>query len=159
MKIHAVIKSPLGKIFIQSNTCSITGIRFFGQAHFPDNDELGLRRDEFPLLKTAQSQLDMYFVCRLKEFTLPFLFNRTDFQTRVWHALRNIPYGKLVSYSELAVQIGEPGAARAAGAAVGRNPISIVVPCHRVIGSNGRLTGYAGGLDRKTALLNIEKGL
>ena len=107
----------------------------------------------------AQSELDQYLVGRLKVFTLPFFFNGTDFQNRVWHGLTNIPYEKRVSYSELAAQIGKPGAARAVGAAVCRNPISIVVPCHRVIGSNGKLTGYAGGLDRKTALLNIEKGL
>ena len=137
MKIHAIIKSHIGKIFIQSDTCSITGIRFFGQSLFPENSELGLRQDEFPLLKMAQSELDQYLVGRLKVFTLPFFFNGTDFQNRVWHGLTNIPYEKRVSYSELAAQIGKPGAARAVGAAVGRNPISIVVPCHRVIGSNG----------------------
>jgi methylated-DNA-[protein]-cysteine S-methyltransferase len=113
------------------------------------------RRDP-EALRAAAEQLRSYFAGELTGFDLPLAPSGTDFQQRVWAALREIPYGRTVSYAELAVAVGRPGAARAVGAANGRNPIAIVIPCHRVIGSAGALTGYGGGLDRKRLLLDLE---
>ncbi len=101
-------------------------------------------------------QLGEYFTGARREFDLPLAPRGSEFQVRVWDALREIPYGETESYGELAERIGHPGSARAVGAANGRNPIAVVVPCHRVIGSSGQLTGYAGGLERKRLLLDIE---
>jgi methylated-DNA-[protein]-cysteine S-methyltransferase len=112
------------------------------------------------VLLAAQAQLADYFAARLTVFDLPLgLVSGTAFQQAVWRALLEIAPGATVSYGELARRIGKPQAVRAVGAAVGRNPLSIVVPCHRVVGANGALTGYAGGLERKVALLALEKGL
>jgi methylated-DNA-[protein]-cysteine S-methyltransferase len=105
----------------------------------------------------AVDQLRAYFEGTLREFDLPLVLEGTPFQERVWRALADIPYGKTISYSELAAVIGNPSAVRAVGAANGKNPIPIVLPCHRVIGRDGKLTGYAGGLDIKAALLAFER--
>ena len=107
-------------------------------------------------LKETEKQLSAYFRGKLKKFTVPLDFNGTDFQKSVWAALLTIPFGETRSYSEIARQIGRPDASRAVGAANGRNPISIIAPCHRVLGSNGRLTGFAGGLEAKDELLRLE---
>jgi len=104
----------------------------------------------------AVSQLEEYFSGQRREFTVPLEFAGTEFQCRVWSELKKIPYGETVSYAELARRIGNPAAVRAVAAAVGANPISIFVPCHRVVGSDGSLTGYAGGLDAKRLLLDLE---
>lgn len=109
-----------------------------------------------PLLLMVENQLKDYFAGKLKKFSLKLDFTGTDFQKKVWNALLTIPYGETRSYGQIAQQIGSPKAVRAVGAANGKNPISIIVPCHRVIGSNGTLTGFAGGLDKKACLLNIE---
>lgn len=109
-----------------------------------------------PLLLEAERQLTDYFAGRLKQFFLEFDAVGTDFQKEVWSALSTIPFGQTRSYAEIARQVGRPKAVRAVGAANGRNPISIIVPCHRVIGSNGRLTGFAGGLEAKEFLLGLE---
>ncbi|MYL97495.1 methylated-DNA--[protein]-cysteine S-methyltransferase [Novosphingobium sp. FGD1] len=109
-----------------------------------------------PMLDAAQDQLNAYFEGRLRRFDLPLDFRGTDFQRAVWRALLDIPYGETRSYGEIARALGRPGASRAVGAANGRNPISIVAPCHRVIGSGGGLTGFAGGLAAKTWLLRLE---
>ena len=106
--------------------------------------------------KEAVRQLDAYFAGRLRQFDLPLATGGTAFQQRVWRALRDIPYGETVSYGELARHIERPAAVRAVGAANGQNPISIVIPCHRVIGADGSLTGYGGGLERKRHLLDLE---
>lgn len=116
----------------------------------------GCERKETPLLKEAHRQLDAYFDGRLKTFDLPYLLEGTPFQQKVWRALCNIPYGTCITYGELAARIGDPKACRAVGMANGRNPLPVIVPCHRVIGSGGKLTGYTGGLDIKTKLLQIE---
>ena len=102
--------------------------------------------------------MQAYFEGDLKTFALPLQLEGTDFQIEVWHALQEIPYGKTVSYADIAKRIGRPKAVRAVGAANGQNPIAIIVPCHRVIGSNGSLTGYGGGLKNKEALLALEQG-
>lgn len=112
-----------------------------------------------PVLAEATRQLDAYFAGKLREFDLPLLARGTPFQRTVWNALREIPYGETVSYADVARRVGRPSAVRAVGAANGRNPLAIVVPCHRVIGSDGSLTGYAGGLEMKRALLTLEAGV
>lgn len=109
-----------------------------------------------PYLRKASDQLDEYFSGRRRRFDLPLDLVGTDFQVAVWTALSDIPYGETTSYGELADQLGRPQAARAIGAAVGRNPVSVVVPCHRVVGKDGSLTGFAGGLDAKVRLLELE---
>jgi len=111
-----------------------------------------------PVLRETERQLKDYFAGKLKSFSLRLDFAGTDFQKKVWKALLTIPFGETRSYGQIAKQIGDPKAARAVGAANGRNPISIIAPCHRVIGSNGKLTGFAGGLKTKAHLLGIESG-
>ena len=106
----------------------------------------------------AAEQLDAYFAGELRDFDVPLDMRGTPFQRRVWQALLSIPYGETRSYGEIAAAIGAPSASRAVGAANGNNPVSIIVPCHRVIGANGRLTGYGGGVHRKDALLALESG-
>ncbi|MBV9742547.1 MAG: methylated-DNA--[protein]-cysteine S-methyltransferase [Acidobacteriia bacterium] len=116
------------------------------------------RDDSHPLLVEAAAQLRAYFCGTLREFDLPLEMEGTDFQVRVWNLLLEIPYGETRSYREVAVALGRPQAVRAVGAANGSNPLPIVVPCHRVIGADGRLTGYGGGLRLKKTLLEMEKG-
>ena len=137
----------------------LAGVWFVGQRHGPDSS--GWRADpEHPVLRQAIAQLTAYFAGERVDFDLPLdLQAGTPFQQSVWDALRSIPRGGTTSYAELARRLGRPQAARAIGAAVGRNPVSIVVPCHRVLGTGGALTGYAGGLERKTALLQLEGAL
>lgn len=116
-----------------------------------------LREENHSLLKAAEKQLIEYFEGRRKFFDIPMELHGSEFQKLVWEALREIPYGVMVSYGELAKKIGKPTAARAVGAAIGKNPLSILIPCHRVIGLNNKLTGFAGGLNTKEILLNLEK--
>lgn len=112
--------------------------------------------EQHPLLMETEKQLREYFCGKRQRFTLTLDFNGTEFQKKVWHALLDIPFGETRSYGEIAREIGHPDAVRAVGAANGRNPISIITPCHRVIGANGKLTGFAGGLEVKVFLLKIE---
>lgn len=152
--------SPLGPMLLAAGTRGLAGVWFEGQRHWPQ-DAQGWPLDHgHPLLSRAMTQLDDYFAGRRAGFDLPLDLSRgTGFQARVWQALQAIPAGATVSYSALARAIGAPAAVRAVGAAVGRNPVSIVVPCHRVLGAGGALTGYAGGLGRKSALLRLEGAL
>ena len=113
--------------------------------------------EETPFIKQAVNELQEYFEGRRREFTVPLHPQGTDFQLRVWQVLRTIPYGKTWSYKQVATAAGNPKASRAVGMANNRNPIAIIIPCHRVIGANGRLVGYAGGLDVKEKLLEIEQ--
>ena len=112
---------------------------------------------DHPVLLETERQLGEYFAGERRTFDVPLSFAGTDFQKRVWAALLAIPFGETRSYGEIAQQLGAPGASRAVGAANGRNPISIIAPCHRVVGSNGKLTGFAGGLDAKAFLLALER--
>jgi methylated-DNA-[protein]-cysteine S-methyltransferase len=114
--------------------------------------------DRKGVLKDIRRELDEYFAGRLKQFSTPVAFNGTPFQNTVWQELRRIPYGETISYLDLAKRIRKPAAVRAVGMANGANPVAIIVPCHRVIGSNGSLTGFGGGLPTKRALLELEKG-
>jgi len=118
----------------------------------------GFEKDETPLIKKAARQIAEYFDGKRKSFNLPLVLHGTDFQAEVWKALQNIPYGETLSYGELAAVIGNPKACRAVGMANNRNPAVIIVPCHRVIGSDGSLTGFGGGLELKRQLLELEQG-
>lgn len=154
--IYTEMPSPLGTVTIQANSDGLLGIWFETCTTKPD--DLGERDDRQPILHQAVVQLGEYFSGLRNEFDLPLAATGTDFQNQVWHALTTIPYGETWSYQQLADAIGNPKAVRAVGLANGKNPISIVVPCHRVIGKSGKLTGYAGGVERKQRLLALEQG-
>lgn len=159
MRTHAVIESPIGLLTIVAEDGQIRCLYMDLQRHRPHDSELGEpdpRGREAEPFKAAADQLVAYFEGRRTCFELPLAPLGSDFQQRVWSALQEIPYGETQSYGELAARIGSPGAARAVGLANGKNPISIVIPCHRVVGTTGSLTGYGGGLGRKRALLDLE---
>jgi methylated-DNA-[protein]-cysteine S-methyltransferase len=143
--------SPIGMLQLRGTESALTGV--FMDPHPPISP--GAVQDEAPL-REARRQLEGYFAGERREFSLVLNADGTDFQRRVWMALRAIPYGATVSYGSIARDIGNPRAVRAVGLANGKNPISIIVPCHRVIGANGALTGYGGGLERKSFLLALE---
>ena len=159
MRTHTVIESVVGTLTLVAEEGAIVGLYMDLQRHRPDDDELGEldpRGRAAEPFKAAAGQLDAYFDGELTRFDLPLAPHGSEFQQRVWAALQEIPYGQTESYGELAERIGSPGGARAVGLANGKNPISIVIPCHRVVGSDGSLTGYGGGLDRKRQLLDLE---
>ncbi|GAC1604735.1 MAG: methylated-DNA--[protein]-cysteine S-methyltransferase [Ramlibacter sp.] len=149
--------SPLGPMILAATGCGLAGLWFEGQRHLPDTATWP-QAPRHPVLEAAAAQLQDYFAGRRLQFALPLdLRAGTAFQQSVWRALLAIPAGGTASYSALSESVGRPTAMRAVGAAVGRNPVSIVVPCHRVLGRDGSLTGYAGGLHRKSALLELER--
>ncbi|GAA4345932.1 methylated-DNA--[protein]-cysteine S-methyltransferase [Variovorax defluvii] len=150
------IDSVLGSIVLAATGHGLAGAWFERQRHWPDTR--GWRPDDaHPVMREAAAQLTDYFAGRRRHFDLPLdLSHGTAFQQAVWQALLAIPMGRTTSYGALSKNIGNPAAVRAVGAAVGRNPISVIVPCHRVLGTDGSLTGYAGGLARKSALLSLE---
>ena len=150
-------KSPLGNLLLTADEKHLTGIYFEGCDHVPSSRNQWKLNPEHTVLGQARAQLEEYFKGARTGFTIPVRLEGTDFQEGVWQAIASIPFGQTITYSELADQVGAPDAIRAAGTATGRNPISIVVPCHRVVGKNGTLTGYAGGLERKRHLLGLEQ--
>ncbi|EJN6826575.1 methylated-DNA--[protein]-cysteine S-methyltransferase [Vibrio cidicii] len=154
MNYYTIAPSPLGEMTLQANDEGILGIWFTTQTTRPD--DLGQEDANHPVLGLALTQLNEYFSGKRTQFDLPIAAKGTAFQMQVWQALTTIPYGETWSYQELANAIGNPKAVRAVGLANGKNPVSIVVPCHRVIGKNGKLTGYAGGIERKRWLLERE---
>ena len=159
MRTHTVIDSVVGTLTLVAEEGAIVGLYMDLQRHRPDDDELGEpnpRGREVEPFKAAADQLDAYFAGELTRFDLPLAPHGSEFQRRVWAALQEIPYGRTESYGELAGRIGSPGGARAVGLANGKNPIGIIIPCHRVVGADGSLTGYGGGLDRKKQLLDFE---
>jgi methylated-DNA-[protein]-cysteine S-methyltransferase len=146
--------SPVGQLTLAGKDGRLMHLRMVDQTYEPSHDGWEPDDEAFP---EAVEQLEAYFAGGRTDFELELDLVGTQFQRRVWAALQTIPYGETRSYGEIARQIGAPGAFRAVGLANGHNPIGIIVPCHRVIGSNGSLTGYGGGLDRKRALLELEK--
>lgn len=150
----SLLPSPVGDLTLTSDGQSLTAIYFEAPKYGPASTD-GWVRDDAPLAE-ARRQLDEYFRGERTDFDLALAPSGTDFQRSVWTALSHIPFAVTTSYGAIAAQLGRPAASRAVGAANGRNPISIVVPCHRVVGSGGDLTGYGGGLDRKRWLLNHE---
>jgi methylated-DNA-[protein]-cysteine S-methyltransferase len=157
---RTAVPSPLGELWLTSDGTHLTQL-WLGRPPAKAGEAGGWREGEsadaapFP---DAREQLRAYFEGRLREFDLPLAPAGTPFQRRVWRALLEIPYGRTVTYGELAARLGQPGASRAVGLANGRNPIAVVIPCHRVIGAGGALTGYGGGLERKRWLLELEAG-
>ena len=181
--VQTRVASPLGNIILAATASGLAGLWFAeGQRYLPsalaaspaaqppegaERTPAASRRTppwpdapDHPLLKQASAQLAEYFAGQRRHFELPLdLSGGTAFQQSVWRALLEIAPGSTVSYSHISARIGKPGAVRAVGAAIGRNPVSLIVPCHRVLGASGALTGYAGGLDRKAALLRLEGAL
>ncbi len=150
------ITSAMGGITLAATDQGLAGVWFDAQRHSPDTAGWVASTDH-PVLRQAAQQLAEYFAGTRQQFELPLdLSHGTAFQQSVWQALLRIPHGATSSYGRLGVEIGRQAAVRAVGAAVGRNPLSVIVPCHRVLGANGALTGYAGGLDRKVRLLALE---
>jgi methylated-DNA-[protein]-cysteine S-methyltransferase len=154
---YKTIGSPVGQLKLVASDKGLAAILW-------ENDDPGrvrlsplVGKPDNPILLETERQLGAYFAGQLKTFTVPLDFKGTAFQRRVWEALLTIPFGETRSYGEIARQIGKPTASRAVGAANGKNPISIIAPCHRVIGSTGKLTGFAGGLAAKERLLGIER--
>jgi methylated-DNA-[protein]-cysteine S-methyltransferase len=154
--LYRLLDSPIGPLLLAGDS---TGLRFllFGRGRRPAAASPDWEPDG-GLLDEPARQLTAYFGGRLREFDVPVAPEGTPFQRRVWAALQQIPYGNTLSYAELARRVGNPKAVRAVGLANGANPIAIIIPCHRVIGSNGSLTGYGGGLGTKQALLALERG-
>ncbi|MFR9728463.1 methylated-DNA--[protein]-cysteine S-methyltransferase [Saccharopolyspora sp. MS10] len=152
--VHAVVESPLGALTLVARDDALTALHFADGRH--RGQEPG-ERTTTPLLAEARRQLAEYFDRRRTEFDLPLAPEGEPFQLRVWALLREIPFGATRTYGELARQLGHVRYAQAVGAANGRNPLPVIVPCHRVIGADGGLTGYAGGLDRKRSLLALEE--
>jgi methylated-DNA-[protein]-cysteine S-methyltransferase len=152
---YRTIDSPVGVLTLAGRDGVLTNLRMDDQAHAPA-DQPDWEPDDAAFDAVAE-QLGAYFAGELTDFDVDLRLQGTPFQQQVWAALREIPYGETWSYGELADHIGKPGAARAVGLANGRNPVGIIVPCHRVIGADGSLTGYGGGLPRKQVLLQLER--
>ncbi|MFL6127223.1 methylated-DNA--[protein]-cysteine S-methyltransferase [Actinophytocola sp.] len=156
MRTHTVMDSPVGPLTLVTTNGALAGLYMHEQRHRPLPETFGPRDDT----QSPQviEQLNAYFTGELREFDVQLAMEGTEFQRRVWTELQHIPYGETTTYGELAERLGCPTAARAVGLANGKNPISIIVPCHRVVGSTGNLTGYGGGLPTKRYLLSFEKG-
>ena len=153
---HTIVDSPIGSLTLVAADGVLTGLYMEQQRYAPDPAGFGDRDPS--VFDAVAEQLAEYFAGARREFDVPVVFEGTPFQQTVWRALQEIPCGQTVTYGELAERIGRPTASRAVGLANGHNPISIVVPCHRVVGSNGSLTGYGGGIERKRYLLDLERG-
>jgi methylated-DNA-[protein]-cysteine S-methyltransferase len=153
---YAKFATPLGTMIATAAGGALTGLYFEGGRHVPPISREWKEDPAAAPIAECQRQIEQYLEGKRQSFDLPLAPEGTQFQRRVWIEIARIPYGETLAYAQLAARAGAPGSARAAGAATGRNPISIIVPCHRVIGSDGSLTGYAGGLERKVKLLEIE---
>jgi len=158
MRYYDLYESPQGQILIAANDAGIAGVYFSGQKYFPQNEAEWSRDGKNALLRQAKRELTEYFAGTRKRFEVALDPSGTPFQKAVWRAISGVAYGETISYGELARRAGAAGRARAVGAATGRNPVGIIVPCHRIVGADGSLTGYAGGLARKRALLALEAG-
>ncbi|HYQ61951.1 methylated-DNA--[protein]-cysteine S-methyltransferase [Actinophytocola sp.] len=156
MRTHTVMDTPVGPLTLVATDGVLSGLYMDEQRHRPLEETFGRRDDTRSA--DAIEQLTAYFAGDLKEFDIPLAMAGTEFQRRVWTELQRIPYGETTTYGELAERLGRPTASRAVGLANGKNPICIIIPCHRVVGASGSLTGYGGGLPRKRYLLAFEKG-
>ncbi|MEF1291353.1 methylated-DNA--[protein]-cysteine S-methyltransferase [Vibrio sp. M260118] len=154
-KRYTYYPSPFGEMTLQADEQGLLGAWF--EIHTTKPEILGQYVENDPILTQAIKQLEEYFSGQRKTFDLPVSAIGTEFQNKVWHALTTIPYGETWSYQDLANAIGNPKAVRAVGLANGKNPVSVIVPCHRVIGKSGKLTGYAGGVETKAKLLELEQ--
>ena len=158
-RLHTVVDSPVGPLTLVAADRVLSALYMTEQRHRPPSEVLGEPAEDpdGEPFAAASRQLREYFDGERTEFDLELALDGTEFQRRVWSALRNIPYGQTISYGQLADQIGQPSASRAVGLANGKNPIGIIVPCHRVVGADGSLTGYGGGIERKRFLLAHEQ--
>jgi methylated-DNA-[protein]-cysteine S-methyltransferase len=154
--VYELIASPLGPMRLTATPDGLASIFFTDETGMPPRDTHWVRDPASPVLRRAAVELGEYFAGRRRAFDLPLAPSGTPFQLDVWKAISTVRAGETISYAELARRSGHPGSFRAVGAATGRNPLAIVVPCHRIVGSDGSLTGYAGGLPRKRALLALE---
>ena len=156
MIYYTYVDTPLQPLLLTSDGSALTGVYMALQKYGPQIGASWIGREDICPFEEARQQIADYFAGKRLTFDLPFNAAGTAFQKRVWEELTRIPYGQTISYGELARRIGNPGASRAVGLANAHNPLSILVPCHRVIGASGKLTGYSGGTDRKNALLAFE---
>ena len=155
MLAYDEFNSPQGRMILTATPKGLAGVYFKGQKHFPE--KRGWQRDaRHPVLRQAKRELSEYFAGKRTRFSVALDPQGTPFQRSVWRQIAKVNFGKTLTYGEIARRAGFPGSARAAGAATGRNPIGVIVPCHRIMGADGSLTGYAGGLGRKRALLALE---
>lgn len=156
--VYMYMDSPVGALKLVANDQALVAVMWDNEDHKRVRLAELIENIQHPMLLKVKQQLEQYFAGQRQQFDLPLDFQGTDFQQQVWQALLTIPYGETRSYKDIALQIGNEKAVRAVGAANGRNPISIIAPCHRVIGSGGALVGFAGGLDKKQILLSLEQG-
>ena len=156
MTSYTILKSPVGELLLSANETELTGVHFGGEDHVPTTRETWKLDDRHPVLRQAVKELNEYFAAKRQSFSFAPSLTGTEFQKRVWAEIARIPFGKTISYSELAKRAGNPQAIRAAGSATGSNPLGIVIPCHRVLAKGGGIGGYAGGLERKKKLLELE---
>ena len=155
--VYMYVDSPVGALKLVAHDHALVAVMWDNEDHKRVRLAELIEDHQHPMLLRVKKQLEQYFAGQRQQFDLPLDFQGTDFQQQVWQTLLTIPYGETRSYKEIAVQIGNEKAVRAVGAANGRNPISIIAPCHRVIGSSGALVGFAGGLDKKQILLSLEQ--
>jgi len=155
--VYMYMDSPVGALKLVAHDQALVAVMWDNEDHKRVRLAELIEDRQHPMLLRVEKQLEQYFAGQRQQFDLPLDFQGTDFQQQVWQALLTIPYGEKRSYKDIAVQIGNEKAVRAVGAANGRNPISIIAPCHRVIGSSGALVGFAGGLDKKQILLGLEQ--
>lgn len=153
---YCLINSPIGLLTMGTDGTAITGLHIAGDRYFTHVPADWVEDPALPVLQQAAREIDEYFAGRRTVFTLPLAVKGTSFQRAVWEKLATIPSGETITYADIARQIGNPGAVRAVGTAVGRNPICILLPCHRVLASDGSLGGYVAGIERKKALLGLE---
>ena len=151
-------ESPMGKMLIVAADEGLRGLYFIDQKYYREVENDWTRAPRHPVVRQTAREMQEYFAGKRTEFDVPLAAEGTPFQASIWKAISSVKYGDSITYSELARRAGHPDAIRAAGTATGRNPITIIVPCHRIVGSDGSLTGYAGGLDRKRALQELESG-
>jgi len=156
MNSYSILKSTVGDLLLVADETHLIGIYFSGEKHAPATRDWKRNPDHTVLKQTAR-ELDEYFNGTRTTFSVPLRYDGTKFQQEIWRQISQISFGKTISYTELAKRAGAPSVPRAAGTATGQNPLSIIIPCHRVVGRNGGLRGYAGGLDRKRHLLEVEK--
>jgi methylated-DNA-[protein]-cysteine S-methyltransferase len=156
MRYYDTFRSPQGEMLLVATGDGLCGLYFKGQKYFPKKDKAWQRAPDHAPLKRAKRELAQYFAGKRRRFGVALDPQGTSFQRSVWKQIAKVAFGRTATYSDLARRAGHAGSARAAGAATGRNPLSVIVPCHRIVGSDGSLTGYAGGLPRKRALLALE---
>ena len=159
MRYYDIYESPQGRMLLVAADEGLSGVYFDGQKYLPRVEPEWRREARHAPLRQAKRELAEYFGGERERFETALAPEGTPFQRSVWKAISTVGFGETITYRELARRAGRPESVRAAGAATGRNPISIIVPCHRIVGSSGSLTGYAGGLDRKRALLALESGI